>query len=282
LLGNTVYGHIYYGCVAKKIINEHTKQTQRIICFGDYHDKKHPANANQRVQLESLLKKCAALKGKCIVEDLSSVNNDGRMICCNFGINCTEGILGHLARKIRELGISVDNVEFRYCRVASIGPLLNNIHADPFSLKSTATIMTSSLHKEVADELEKIQKYDDGKQLNNFYKKAVLSVRSALLNNRLCAGQKCTVAQYCSQLRSKHYRKELEKLCIFDSALIDMNILHAIAASPTIPLIFVFAGGSHVEQVSAMLQRIGYELEFEISHFHPQPIDISVIDKFIR
>jgi len=279
LLGNTVYGYFYYVCVVKKVVN---KQKQHIILLGDYHDKKHPANQDQRAYLESLIKKCAAVKGKLIVEDLSSVNNDGRMVCCNFGINCSEGVLGQLAHKARELGIGVDNVEFRYCRVAGIGPLLNNIEVSPFSVRSSATITTSSLHKEVVDELEKIKRYDDGKQLNNLYKKTVTSVRDALLKMRLCVDHECTVAQYCVQLRSKQYRQELEKLCIFDSALIDMNILHSIAARKKNPYIFVVAGGSHAEQVSAMLQSMGYELVFITSNTQMRPVDITIIDTFIH
>src|SRR3990172_6052959 len=278
LLCNNVFGYFYHGCVAKKTIHKHT---QYIILLADYHDKTHPANKNQRMHLELLLKRCAGLKGKLVVEDLSSMNNDGRMICCNYGINCSEGMLGQLAHKARELGIAVDNVEFRYCRVAGIGPLLNNIQANPFSLRSSATITALSLHNEVIDELEKIKKYDDGKQLNKVYRKTVAAVRDMLVKMRLCADQKCTVAHYCAQLQPKRYRQELEKLCIFDSSLIDMNILHSIVTCPTTPFIFVVAGGSHVEQVIAVLKCIGYEIIFATPlEKVPRPIDISVLDTF--
>jgi len=223
------------------------------------------------------------------------------MVCCNFGINSSEGVLAKLADKARSIGIGVDNVEYRYCRVAGIGPLLNNIKASPYSFRSSATIKKLSLYKEVADEIEKIKKYNDGKLLNNYYKRAITAVHAALL--KIDFNNKGTVADHCKQLQCKQYRQELENLCIFDSALIDINIMHAITKYPQAPLIFVIAGGSHIDQVSSMLEHMGYELLFKTSSCsegsglkkvlnsentassldnYPKPIDLSIIEKFIR
>lgn len=281
-------------------INKSTKKRQLIVGFYDYHLKTHPINKNHRMYIESLLKRFLVGKGKLIVEDLGSVNNDGKMICCNFGINSAEGVLGQLANKARSLGVKVDNIEYRYCRVAGIGPLLNNLQAHPHSFRSSATINTASLHKEVVDEIEKIKKYNDGKLLNDYYKRTVNVIGAALL--KINFKDKGTIADYCKTLQSKHYRQELEKLCIFDSALIDMNIMHAITSSPDEPLIFVIAGGSHIEHVSSLLKRIGYESLLQTStpavsglkkvlnsdssitscDVHPQPIDLTIIEKFIQ
>jgi hypothetical protein len=237
-------------------------------------------------------------KIKFIVEDLSSVNNDGRQICCNFGINCSEGVLGQLANKARSLGVPVDNIEYRYCRVATVGPLLNNIAANPQSFRSSATIAMASLYKEVIDEIEKIKKYNDGKVLNNVYKRAVNTVHAIL--SKMDFSNKRTVAEYCTLLQRKQYRQELEKLCIFDSTLIDMNIMHSIAASVDTQLIVVLAGGSHTEQVSAMLQKMGYESLLQTSvttkpmvtkalnsdnasastEMHPEPLDMKIIEQY--
>jgi hypothetical protein len=300
LSSNSGFGYFYHVCVMRKVVNKSTNTQQLVLCLGDYHLKSHPANGSQRVYIESLLKRCVTLKSKLIVEDLSSVNNDGRMVCCNFGINCSEGVLGQLANKARSLGVAVDNVEYRYCRVAGVGPLLTNIQTNPHSFRSSATIATSSLHKEVVDEIEKIKKYNDGKILNDLYKRTTGTVQSAL--SKIGFNGKATVADYCTPLQRKQYRQELEKLCIFDSALIDMNIMHSIAACPDTPFIFVIAGGSHVEQVSSVLKRMGYESVLKISgitapglkkvlnsdattvpsDIHPEPIDITILDKFIR
>src|SRR5438445_6267468 len=202
LLSHGCYGYFYELFINDKIINKNTNKRQLIIALSDYHLKSHPVNKIQRAYIESLLKKCAAIKGKLIVEDLSSVNNDGRMVCCNFGVNCSEGVLGQLANKARALGIAVDNVEYRYCRVAGIGPLLSNIEVNPHSFKSSSTITTSSLHKEVVNEIEKIRRYNDGKLLNNLYKRAVATVQIALLKMNF-NNKNMTVADYGESLQRK-------------------------------------------------------------------------------
>jgi hypothetical protein len=300
LAGHTAFGYLYQLAAYGKIMNPHTQSQQLVLCLGDYHLKTHPANKDQRAYIESLLKRSVDKKIKFIVEDLSSVNNDGRMVCCNFGINCSEGVLGQLAHKARSLGVAVDNVEYRYCRVASIGPLLSNITANPQSFRSTATIAVTSLYKEVIDEIEKIKKYNDGKLLNSVYKRAVNSVYSALA--RMDFIKKKTVAEYCTQLQRKQYRQELEKLCIFDSALIDMNITHSVVTSPEVPLIVVLAGGSHTEQVGSTLQKMGYTSLLQtsvvtkpvvtkalnsdnacaVTEVHPEPIDMKIIERFME
>jgi hypothetical protein len=173
-MANNSFGY-FYSLYVKKIVNK-KGLPQLIILLADYHDKTHAANKEQRIYLESLLKKCSNKKVKLIVEDLSSANNDGRMICCNFGINCAQGVLSNLANKARSLGIVVDNVEYRYCRVAAIGPLINNNTADPHSFRSCTGITITALHKEIMDEMEKIKKYNDGKKLNDYYKRIVARV----------------------------------------------------------------------------------------------------------
>src|SRR6266404_2206664 len=178
LFSGNVFGYCYQVTADSKIVNKSTQAWQLVVCCGDYHLKTHPANKDQLIYIESLLKRFKGKKVKCIVEDLSSVNNDGRMVCCNFGINCSEGVLGQLANKARACGIAVDNVEYRYCRVAGIGPLLSNIKAHPQTFRSSATISMTSLHKEVMDEIEKIKKYNDGKLLNDCYKHAASSVHA--------------------------------------------------------------------------------------------------------
>ena len=276
-----LFGYFYQVAIA-------ADEQQLVICLGDYHLKCHPANKAQRLYIEALLKRCVGKKVKFIVEDLSSVNNDGRMVCCNFGISCSEGVLGQLANKARALGITVDNVEYRYCRVAGIGPLLNNLKAHPCDIRSSATIVLGALYKEVLDEIEKIKKYDDGKLLNSFYKRAIASVHAALA--KMNFNHKCTVADYCTQLSQKQYRQELEKLCIFDSALIDMNIIHSIATSDA-AVVFVCAGGSHVEQVHSMLQKVGHKSLLKTSvvttptvksETYPEPIDMTIIEQFMH
>ena len=274
------FGYFYSLCI-KKAVNQNGF-AQYIILLADYHDKTHPANKEQRMYLESLLKRCNKDKIKLIVEDLSSVNNDGRMICCNFGVNSIDGVLNHLANKARSLGIAVDNVEYRYCRVVGIGPLINNLQTDPHHFRSSCGITLFSLYKEIIDEIEKIKKYNDGKKLNNYYRRAIANVRTHLAKMNVSdADQKKTIAHYCKQFRNNQYRKKLEQLCTFDSALIDSNVMHSIKCCDA-PVIFVAAGGSHITEVNRLLEKIGYESVHVIPDHNQQSIDITILDDFIE
>lgn len=279
LIAKSSFGYIYYARVEKIIKNN---QPQYIVLLSDYHDKRHPANKHHRKTLVSLLQKLKAINVKLIVEDLSSVNNDGRMICCNYAINCAKGVLGHLANKARSFGIGVDNVEYRYCRVASIGPLINNIELNPHSFRSSAGITLLMLYQEIFNEIEKVKRYDDGKLFNAFYKRVMIQVQNRLAQMGLYTRNEAfSVAQHCVKLQKKNYKKELEKLCIFDSALIDVNILHSIMQSIQ-PIIFVVAGGSHIEQVCKKIKQMGGETIFSTSLERvTQSIDLAVLDRFI-
>jgi hypothetical protein len=281
MVANDSFGYFYYACGMKKRSNP-TNAQQYIILLADYHDKKHPANKDQRAYFETLLQRYSNQKVKLIVEDLGSINNDGRMICFNYGINCAKGVLGNLANKARSLGIDVDNVEYRYYRVASIGPLINNITANPYAFKSSATITLMSLYKEIINEIQKIKKYDDGKKLNKFYKRVVANMYTALSKMKLYGADNTrTVAHHCAILKQGNYRQELEKFCIFDSPLIDSNIMHSIACCGDATLIFVVAGGSHIECVHKLLKKMGYDEFFVCPDDHFKPIDIVVLDTLL-
>jgi hypothetical protein len=281
IMSNGIYGYFYHVSVMKKKLSKKDQHAQNIILLGDCHDKKHPANQHQKIYLNYILQRCMQKKSKLIVEDLGSINNDGKMFCCNFKINCPEGLLSALAYKARMLGIMVDNIEFRYCRVAALGPLLHHTRQALTAIKSSGVITTHLLYKEVVEELKKIEHYDDNKQCNALYKKAVLSVRELLKKIKL-PNNSLPVAQHCLQFPISSYKEEVEKLCIFDSALIDMNILHSIVISPEVASILVIAGGSHTHQIATVLQRMGYETVLQRINDDCQPIDISLIDPYIQ
>jgi hypothetical protein len=296
------FGYVYQLSVMKKIINHQSGDSQVVIGIGDYHDKNHPANKDQRSYIEALIKKCK--KGKLIVEDLSSVNNDGRGMCCSYIINARGGILGKLADVVRADSGDVDNVEYRYCRVAALGPLLNNVQAEPSRIASTSMISLTALTQEVSNEIERIKQYDDGGLLNALYKRTALEVTKALKQLRLDETKYKTVADYCGNVSKKNYSKELEKMCIFDSPIIDMKILHSIVSSPDKSVIVVAAGGSHIEKVNTLLAMLGYknivapagdflkyhavesalgsEVKKADSLATPPALDMHVLDQFIN
>jgi hypothetical protein len=242
----------------KKNVPGHSGNHEQLIFgIGDYHDKYHPANQSQRVYLESMIKKYR--NSKVIVEDLGSVNNDGKGMCCNFMMHVGKGVLSALADAARLASVDVDNIEYRYCRVAALGPLLNNLHVDPSAIHSASSIPLSMIEQETADELDKIQKYNDGNLLNGMYKAAARHIKKIFGQLKFDRFSEKSVAEYCSRWPKNQYRDNLEKLCIFDSILLDMKIIHSIIIAPDKSVIIIVAGGSHIEKTKHLLTRLGYK-----------------------
>lgn len=294
------FGYVYQVSVMEKVIDPEDDKKQIVIGIGDYHDKSHPANSDQREYLEALFKKAKNLK--LIVEDLSSINNDGRSMCCNYVINSRGGILGKLADVARTESVEVDNVEYRYCRVAALGPLLNNNQVVSEQRASSSSLLIKVLLQEVLDELERVRHYDDGLFLNGLYNRCVHEVQKSLQQLKMNSYGSITIADYCTRFFKNKHTQELEKMCIFDSPLIDMKIIHSIVSSPEKTIIVVAAGGSHIEKTNAILATLGYKKiitssSSSIQHHavesslgsdkknkagvNPPALDMHILDKFI-
>lgn len=298
------FSYVYQLSVMEKLTNPAHRTAQIVIGIGDYHDKSNSHNAHQRNYLEALIKKCKLLNGKVIVEDLSSINSDGRGFCCNFSINARGGILGKLADFARTQSVDVDNVEYRYCRVAAIGPLLNNSDVLPENFNSSKAITVDAVGKEVRDEIDVVKRYDDGVFLNALYKKVTQDVYKSFNKLKLSQDSQLSIADYCKRFFKNEYVKNLERLCVFDSSLVDMKIIHSIVKSPDKSVIVVAAGGSHIEKMSENLAGIGYKkilLKFpqkmaddvlvvksslasenKRSAGEPPAIDMRILDEFFR
>jgi hypothetical protein len=239
---------------------------------------------------------------KLIVEDLSSFNNDGKGVCCNYTIHAHGGVLGRLADVARSLFIEVDNVEYRFCRVAGIGPLLNNPYIQPKNFASASSIYINNLYHEVLEELKCIASYNDDNRINNLYKSIRQEVMTSLNKLKLDRVGNLSITNYCMQLSKKNYIKCLEQLCIFDSPIIDAKILHSILSSYK-SIIIVAAGGSHIEKMNTYLELVGYKkmlppnplhtsqkvensFEFEGKRnqqgFRPSAINLHILDKIIN
>jgi hypothetical protein len=298
------FSYVYQLSVMEKPISSTQRTPQIVIGIGDYHDKSNPYNAHQRNYLEAFIKKCKLLNSKVIVEDLSSVNSDGRGFCCSFSINARGGILGKLADFARTESIDVDNVEYRYCRVAAVGPLLNNSEVLPNNFSSSTAITVDAVGKEVRDEIEVVKRYDDGVFLNALYKKVTQDVNKSFNKLKLNQDPQLSIADYCKRFFKNEYIKNLERLCVFDSPLVDMKIIHSIVKSPDKSVIVVAAGGSHIEKMSENLAGIGYkkillkaplkmvddtlavksslESEQKRAADEPPAIDMRILEEFIR
>lgn len=291
--------YTYQVRVLKKY-NSYLKRNQYIIGCSDYHEKSDPANEVQRSYVESLLKKYSRQELTCIVEDLSSINSNGRMACCGYVLS-TSGLLGGIAQLARSLRKDVDNIEYRYCRVAGIGPLLTYPDKDPKHFVSSCALTVGSLYNEVMNEIKIIRRYNDGSLLNNFYNRSIEDVTRAMNRLEISYNQKKSIAQFCAQRKNSKYQQFLQELCTFDSELVDSKLIHSIVGISDKPYILIFAGGAHINNVFDVLGRIGYHHEYSssivfgggIKHSlqvqakkgscsRPRAVDIRIVEKFMK
>lgn len=295
-----ICAYSYQVRVVKKY-NTYLKRYQYVIGCLDYHEKTDPANRVQRLYVESLIKKYSRDELFCIVEDLSSVNNNGRMACCGYSLN-TFGLLGGLANTVRSLRKDVDNIEYRYCRVAAVGQLLTHPEKNPKEFTSSCCLTMDCLYDEVMNEIKNVRRYNDGAFLNGWYKRSIDEVLRAMHRLEISYNGKKSVANYCIQRKNYRYQQFLQELCTFDSSLVDAKLIHSIVGASHKRCILIFAGGAHINNAFDVLYRIGYRDEYssvitypknELKHSlhiqtkdgscnRPKAVDIHVIEKFMR
>lgn len=276
---------------------------QNVIGCSDYHEKGHISNGGHRHHIEHLFTRTNAAETKFVVEDLASSNDEGRRSCLSYAIGSQESVLGGIADVARKKGCDVANIEYRYCRVTGVGPLLNNVDKKSGLCTSCNSLTMDLLYQEVLHEMDMIKKYDDGKILNDVYRKAIQEVSLALKRLHLNYYKTFSLVDYCNQMSKGKYSDTLQNLCIFDSALVDMKIVHSIVSSQNKSTIIVVAGGTHIDNAFALLARVGYETVGETQvvfsgqqviksslgsqvnssdEVAPLPVDISMIDTFIK
>jgi len=260
LINLSVNGFIYDIRVMRKW-DRKDKYYSYFIGLGDFHDKTHKITSQQVRELDAIMGKCKKDRTKVVVEDVSSAGCGGRKCCGRFFINSSGGILGGLAKKYRDKGFRfLENVEYRYCRVASLAPVVNNIHANLRKFASTSGIFIKNFEQEVQRVLKDVSRFNDGKMLNNWYKTCISTIENDLKRLKLRQMSKMSVADYLYYNTNPTNRLGLvKKLLTFDSSLVDAKIVHSIINSPKKQNSIVIAGGSHIRNVSNILQTIGYK-----------------------
>ncbi len=256
LLPHMAHTYLYQAIVLRKWNDLHERY-HYFIGLGDYHCKQHAANREQRNELEALLAHTDPADIKIFTEDLSVCNHDGRFGCGQFYVNSRGGFLGGITDSCRSLGMDVDNLEYRYARVCALGPILNNAKKQPQSFASVRGISVGQLHKEVAQECDRIAGYDDGPILNDWYKGSIEKVDRQLSAFGWSADVTTSTADYIM-----HERKRLplmNDLFTFDCQLLDAKIVHETINNQDKERVYAIAGGSHVERASQQLQKVGYQ-----------------------
>jgi len=240
--------------------SDHTKQgPEWVIGLGDLHDKKHPSSESQKKAIQHFLASLPKGQVKVLTEDLSSPAVCGRKGCGNFYINSRGGVLGGFTQDCKTEGLSAENHEFRFCRVSSLGPVLNDTKADVASLVSTNTIKMADIHSEVQKEIDRIRSFNDGDVLTNAYDQNISETQKMLKKLRIMPDDQTSVAHYLKKNVSQDNRINFIKgMLTFDSELFDCKLAHAIKQEKDKKYMVIIAGGAHVKRVCDMLMKDGY------------------------
>jgi hypothetical protein len=236
-------------------INPRTGKEQRFLGCSDYHDKSHALTNVQLATIEQKLAECNPRTTHVYTEDLSSRSDDGKSGCGRFMVKSQGGILGGLTRKCQLLGLAIDNIEYRFCRVAAISPVLNNLEADLFSFPSVYTTHIADLVAEIKQVMHEVRNYNDGIALNSYYAESLHEISQQLGELALTNNSTLSVAQFLnSRVPSTKRMHMLRLLLTFDSVLLDLKLVHRFVNSDKNAI--AFTGGSHIERVSNVLEKI--------------------------
>lgn len=295
----TNYGFVYE---AKILINPN--KNQQFIGLSDFHDKIHPVTKKQLMKIETWLAHCDKEQTKVLLEDLSSKGSAGRNSCGRFKVNSKGGILGGLTEYCESHNLFVENVEYRYCRVSALGPVLNDSYTCISQIPSVNNISVACLVKEIQDIIHEIQAYDDGKTLNAYYQKNVKEVEAELQKLSLDCTNGMSVGHYLTLYSHQKNRFEiLKRLLTFDSSLLDLKLIHNVVNASQQKVVTI-AGGSHISRVAdALVKHAGYKKEYSTpvqydrEHdvkkclgsaiiddnfcLRPQPIDLGLLDRYM-
>lgn len=287
MLAGSTHPFIYEVVVLKRI-NPLSRKTQHFIGLSDFHDKKNLANAIQLICIKDFLQSQNKDRTKIILEDLSTDSNNGKHgVCRQFHINSRGGILGGLAHSCRQKGLLVDNIEYRYCRVAALGPLLNNEHQKIHDFPSACGVKVCDIAHEIHNAIADIAAYTSCCAALGAYREKILKrVEPAMNTLYLLKDSNHSMADYVQKHSREANRFELLKqLLIFDSPLLDLKLARSILTADQCDTIIAIAGGSHITRVKEMLRSAGYQVVYSTSSKgvkDPKPIDLRSLKHSLR
>jgi hypothetical protein len=278
--------------------------TQDVIAVGDYHDKFHPVTDMQRKIVDNWISTCAKKNSKIILEDVSSANNQGRFGCRGYVIDSKQGILAGLTSHCQSNEIMVENIEYRYCRVISLGPLVRNT-PDAFSTSPATFIQVSDLVQEIDHAIAQVRSnmQTDPPALRGIYKAAIDKTNRSIEEFKWRQQSYLTVAAYIERNTTPQNRLfMLKRMLMFDIPLFDALALHSIITARNYQKVVIFAGGTHIINLLEALKKVGYQEIFNSSVNYytetdlskcapgsiyqnnfclkPDPLDITVLDQY--
>jgi|ERR1700733_10108728 len=255
-----VRGYIYDDAKAK-VLRKWDPQNNRYhywIGFCDFHDKMHPANNVQRQKIEEVLLKSDTRNMLVLVEDLSSANQEGCLGCGSFYINSKVGILAGLANFCNSHAIPVHNVEYRYCRVVTLGPVINNITADPTLFPSTRKMTIGHLSQEIERVYNELLLGAQGASFKTELNRAIADIKKNMHDFNFDTQSDKSIARYVAENSTPINRNEMVKnILTFDGILLGLRLVDATLNNQHKEKIVSFAGGTHILEAYDLLQKVG-------------------------
>ena len=236
------------------------KSYHYFVGCSDFHDRLNDANGVQR---QEILKKLALVdknRTQILLEDLSSPNNNGIHGCNNYYLTSERGILASLTKECQKLGLPVNNLEYRYCRVISLGGLLNNSDKSAFEVTTAAQVLVGEFINEVAQTVKEIRGYTGNYRLLSWYKTSCNLVEQRIKDYQFEQMKNKSLAAYFEAHASRYGRMAfLKQLLTFDSNLFDCKLLNAVVSATDKTKVIAFAGGTHIERTVKQLEKMGYQ-----------------------
>ncbi len=269
----------------------------------DFHDKMHASNSIQRTRIEKLLPAYNPANILVLVEDLSSPNDNGRLGCGSYFINSKTGILAGLGNYCKECHIPVINVEYRYCRVVALGPVINNLSSDPGAFPSTKRMAVSHLMQEIEQVYNDLLFSSMTSSFKNEFMEKSRMVSKSMENLKLMDHHQKTIAEYLVNTTTFANRLETVKnLLTFDGILIGFKLVDATIKASEKEKVIAFAGGTHINEAYELLQRVdnwepvthgelntlkasvsrGIQANVVENKGKPQPISLELIDHYLK
>lgn len=237
-------------------------QLGRYIYFvglSDFHDNASSVHKTQFSHLQELLRSVSTPAWEIGTEDISSVGVGRSEHCGAFSIQAHGSLLGDFTRYCRVRGFLTNNFEYRFCRVAALGPVLNSIAKDPHSFEPTKHISVSALIREVDAIFSELRSRNDGPVLQAVYDACIARVRTQMKQFGWYEHQNKSVADYIALVTTAQTRMSfLRSFFTFDSVLLDLRILHNVLNQNERSYL-MFAGGSHTSRVAQLLTKFGYK-----------------------
>lgn len=261
LLCPAVSGYLYEVKVLRKW-HPHYNRYHYFIGCCDFHDKAHVENEPQRKRIEELLTSADIQDVHVNVEDLSSSKGNG-LIAGSFYINSTTGVLANLGNFCANNNISYDNAEYRYCRVAALGPIINNLNVNPESFPSSSKITVGMLKQEIDKAIKDLSyKINPGnKPFMQEYVSQVKLIKTVMNKLELANYASLGVAEYMNIATTPLNRLDaIKHMLTFDGPLVGFNLVYSVERNFDKKKNIAFAGGTHINEAFDLLQKVaGWE-----------------------